>query len=336
MRDEITTNAMLIDAVAPMPISLHFESAPSSNGGNRVHSLAQNGNSKQAFFCGSSWARVSWLPFLCLLVMAAPASAQNESAVPTVETILARMAQARAENRARFRPYVVTRSYKLFGKEENKIKSQVIADITFVPPNLKKYAIGESSGAGLGEKAVRRILESEAESAMDYAATDYSPANYDFRYVREEQDISGQRSYVLEMLPKREEKNLLRGLIWVDSSTYRIHRFEGEPAKPSSWWVRDVQIVLLYSDVDGMWLQTGTEASARVRILGPHRMVSNDVKYDISPLVAAVSSTPIRGSHLAGELLEDRELRVHRDDQPLRKVSFNMEHDPALRLAVIP
>ena len=51
---------------------------------------------------------------------------------------MARMAQARAENRARLHPYVVTRNYKLFGKEESKAKSEVIADVAFVPPDSKE------------------------------------------------------------------------------------------------------------------------------------------------------------------------------------------------------
>ena len=49
-----------------------------------------------------------------LVALVACASAQTESSAPTVETITARMAQARAENQVRFRPYIVTRDYKLF------------------------------------------------------------------------------------------------------------------------------------------------------------------------------------------------------------------------------
>ncbi|MBI3933501.1 MAG: hypothetical protein HY316_02335 [Acidobacteria bacterium] len=290
MVEQIQAETIPIDKRALVPLSLRFESEPGSNGRKLVYKPVRNGDSRRSYFRLASWQRTIWVLFLYLVMAAAPASAQYESAVPTVETILARMAQARAENRARFRPYVVTRNYKVFGKEQSKIKSQVIAEVTFVPPNLKNYVIEKSSGAGLGERAVRRILQSEAEAAKDYGATDYSPANYDFRYIRDEQDVSGQQSYVLELLPKRQEQNLIRGKIWVDASTYRIHRVEGEPAKPSSWWVRDVEMVLLYSDVDGMWLHTGTEATARVRLLGPHRMISNDVDYAISQLAATASS----------------------------------------------
>jgi hypothetical protein len=230
--------------------------------------------------------RTLWLLFLCLVAVVAGASAQTESTVPAVETIIARMAQARAENRVRFRPYVVTRDYKLFGKERHETKSEVIADITFVPPDSKKYAIQQTSGTGLGPRIVRRMLEREAEITKDYSSTDISPDNYDFRFIRED-EVSGQRCYVLELVPRRKDKNLLRGNIWVDANTSLLHRTEGEPAKKPSWWLRDVRLVFVYGDVDGMWLQTASEATANVRMLGQHTMIAHDVSYKISELVAA-------------------------------------------------
>ena len=93
------------------------------------------------------------------------------------------------------------------------------------------------------------------------------PDNYDFRFIREA-DVSGQRCYVLELLPRRKEKHLLHGDIWVDANTYLLRRFEGELAKTPSWWVRDVSVTFVYGDVGGMWLQTASEAAADVRILG--------------------------------------------------------------------
>ena len=110
-----------------------------------------------------------WLLFLCFVAGMASASAQTRSSVPTVETIVARMAQARTENRAHLRPYIVTRDYKLFGKDESKAKSEVIADVAFVPPDSKKYTIQETTGSGLGQILVRRMLANEAEVTKDYA-----------------------------------------------------------------------------------------------------------------------------------------------------------------------
>jgi hypothetical protein len=68
-----------------------------------------------------------------------------------------------------------------------------------------------------------------------------------------------------------------------------LRRFEGELAKPPSWWVRDVSVTFVYGGVGGMWLQTATEAEADVRILGHTTMVSRDVKYKITKLVATAS-----------------------------------------------
>lgn len=144
------------------------------------------------------------------------------------------MAQARAENRARFRPYIVTRDYKLFGKERDKTKSRVIADVAFVPPDSKKYAIQQTNGSGLGGIIVRRMLASEAEVTKDYALTDFSPDNYGFRFIREE-EVSGRRWYVLELLPRRKDTHLLRGDVWVDANTYLLRRIEGQPAKTPSF-----------------------------------------------------------------------------------------------------
>jgi len=117
--------------------------------------------------------QTSWSLFLYLSASVGYASAQTESAVPTTDTIVSHMARARAQNRARFRPYIVTRDYKLFGKDTDKTKSQVIADVAFVPPDSKQYTIDQSNGSGLGGMIVRRMLTSEAEVTRNYAATDF-------------------------------------------------------------------------------------------------------------------------------------------------------------------
>jgi len=203
-----------------------------------------------------------------------------------VETIIARMAQARIENQSRFRPYVVTRGYTLFGQERQKSKSEVMADVTFVPPDRKQYAIQQSSGSGLGEILVRRMLAGEADITKNSTSNDFSPQNYDFRLVRQE-NVEGQPCYLLELLPKRKDRNLVRGKIWVDVKTYLLRRTEGEPAKSPSWWLRDVHMTFLYGEINGMWLQTSSEATATVRILGQHTMVARDMKYRMGELVAA-------------------------------------------------
>ena len=207
-----------------------------------------------------------------------PPKADAGLVVPSLETILARMSRAEIQNRTHRRPYSVTREYELFGQDRNNARSQVIATITFLPPDSRNYSVRRAGGSAIGEMIVRRVLGREASIAKDMGSSDITQDNYNFRFVREE-DASGHCGYVLQMLPRRNDKNLLRGTIWVDATTYLIHRVDGEPVKNPSWWVRDVHIVLIYADVGGMWLPTLSEYTASVRVLGPSMMVAHDLGY---------------------------------------------------------
>lgn len=218
---------------------------------------------------------------LAYFIAAACVSAQTQSRVPTNEEIIAQMAQAQAENRTHFRPYKLTRDYKMFeGADHNQARSRLIAEISVVPPDSKKYTIDNSNGSLLEEKILRKMLDGEVAFAKDSGSSDLTRENYDFRLVRED-ELSGQHCFVLDLLPRRKSKNLLRGSIWVDAHTYLPLRVEGEPAKNPSWWVTDARIVLLYGYVGPMWLQTSSEATANVRIIGRSTMIWQDVRYQM-------------------------------------------------------
>jgi hypothetical protein len=235
----------------------------------------------------TSFRRLIFLHVASVLVMPGMMSAaQGESPVPSADSIIAHMMQARSENRARLRPYSVTRDYRLFGKEKQTARSEVIARVMFDPPGIKQFVIQQASGMGLGERIVRQMLEHETEIGRNYTSTDLAPTNYDFRYLREE-ELGGRRCYVLEIIPRRKDKNLLRGQIWVDAITYLLQRTEGEPARSPSWWLKDAHVMLVYGDVGGMWLQTSSESSAEVRFLGRHTMLSRDVDYTMTILAAS-------------------------------------------------
>lgn len=212
--------------------------------------------------------------------------------VPSLETILARMSQAAIRNETHLSPYTVTREYELFEHKRDKIRSLVIANITVLSADSKSYRIQRTEGSIIGEGIVRRVLEGEANLAKESSKSDITQNNYHFQFVRKEA-TSGYPCYVLQILPRRKDKSLLFGTIWVDATTYLIHRLEGEPEKNPSWWVRDVHVVLIYADVGGMWLPTSSEYTARVRLLGPSMMVAHDLKYS-HPQVAGSGNDLIK------------------------------------------
>jgi hypothetical protein len=124
----------------------------------------------------------------------------------------------------------VTREYKVFRGYDKQPTSEVMAQIDFVPPDTKTYKIIQARGNSLGEKMVRELLDRETESSKKEHSSEISRANYDFVFLRR-QNFGVVPEYVLGIFPKRKDKYLLRGQIWADASTFRIHRIEGVPAK---------------------------------------------------------------------------------------------------------
>jgi len=196
---------------------------------------------------------------------------------PDLNTIVQRMTTAQRENKARLRPFTVKRGYVLLDKKDQP-KSEVVANITVLPPDNKQYWIESSSGGGMGEKVLRDILTKETEPPKDEQKKELSAENYDFQLLGED-TVDGRRCYLLALNPRREEKDLIRGKIWVDAENYNIHRIEGSPVKSPSWWIHDLQILINFAEVDGMWLRTFTHAVATVRFKGKYVMESRDLEY---------------------------------------------------------
>ena len=220
-----------------------------------------------------------------MLAAGISAAAQAGGAAPDVATVIARARQALVNNRAGHRPYRVFRDYKFYGEDRDKVSAQVLAEVDFQPPTTKNFVIREASGSDRGEKVVRKMLEQERAASRQQNATELSDENYKFALLREEQR-NGAHCYVVELTPKRKDKSLLNGAMWIDANTYLIHHIEGELAKSPSFWLKDVFLSMDFNSVEGMWLRTATEAKASVRFFGEHSMLERDLSYETAPMVA--------------------------------------------------
>jgi hypothetical protein len=83
---------------------------------------------------------------------------------------------------------------------------------------------------------------------------------------------------VLGIFPKRKEKHLLRGQIWVDASTFRIRRIEGVPARSPSFWLKDIRISLQFAELGGMWVPVTFDSIATVRFLGQYTLAGLTIR----------------------------------------------------------
>ena len=197
----------------------------------------------------------------------------------------------RAQDGVRPVSYQVIREYRLFGTKDSDANSEVIAEVNFRPPARGDYRIQQSSGSGRGLQVVQRVLDQEAERAsQNYKArTALNRDNYDFNYIGEEV-LDGQSCYVLELKPKRKEKELIAGPVWIDQHSFLVRHIEGELAKSPSWWLKKVRVKLTFDDRGGTWMQTGMEAVADVRIVGPHTLTSRVLDYRTAEQVASIQT----------------------------------------------
>jgi hypothetical protein len=194
-----------------------------------------------------------------------------------LDLILDNLERTEQQNAALSRPYEVARKYILFRRDDRKPSSEVTAQISFTPPNIKTFNITEERGNPRGRKIVRDVLEQEIASTKAGHKSDVCRSNYDFVFLREE-NFGAVPEYVLHIIPKRQEKGLLLGDIWVDAKTYHIRQIVGIPLKSPSFWIKDLHITLRFADENGMWMSVAMDAIATVRLLGVYTLSGRDLE----------------------------------------------------------
>lgn len=219
------------------------------------------------------------------VILCVAAFAQDSSQGAALNSILDRMENA--ETQTPPTPYQVVREYRLFNGVNSTAASEVLARLNFKLPGSMNYGIEKSSGSSRGQQVVERILDHEAEQTSQHSqAVALSRENYDFSYIGEAA-FDGRSCYLLELKPKRKEKNLITGRAWVDRQSFRVRHVEGQMVKSPSWWLKKVDVKITFGEMDGAWLQTGMEASADVRVVGTQVLRSQTLGLEVSDLVAS-------------------------------------------------
>jgi hypothetical protein len=201
---------------------------------------------------------------------------EAEGNPPSLDLILDSLERTADQNPALSQPYEVTREYKVFREDDPMPVSVVTAQINFTPPDTKTFQITKAEGSPRGKKIVNNILEQEIVSAKQGHRSDISRYNYDFVFLRE-QDFGVVPEYVLHIIPKRKERGLLLGDIWVDANTFHIRQVVGVPLKNPSIWIEDLHITVQFAAVNAMWIPVSVDAIATIRFLGTYTLSGLDL-----------------------------------------------------------
>ena len=240
------------------------------------------------------WAgsAVIWLAIVLFLILTPVAVSQASSAgpgtqgsIPDLNSIVQSVEETQLRNLAATRAYTVVRQYKLYHGDDKEPMSEVTAEISLIPPCSKTYEIKQVSGNARGEQIVRQILTLEATPASGDASSEINRRNYDFALLQQE-NLGTDPAYVVRIIPKRKQRSLLNGQMWVETKTFRILRIEGIPSKKVSWWIKTLHITMQYGELKEMWMATAMQATAVVRLAGSYVLLGKDLTVQPTVVVA--------------------------------------------------
>jgi len=203
------------------------------------------------------------------LLPASVAAADESPSLPTATEIVTRMGSRDLQRQVSIEGYAGMRRYVLDNQKLHK-RAEMLVQVQGDPDGTKHFEVVSEEGWKAAHKHVlRKMLESESETSRPEmrASTKLNLENYDFEVIGAEM-VADRPAFVLETQPKRKEKYLFRGRIWVDAEDYALVRAEGSPAKNPSFWTKSTHFVQMYQKNGPLWFPRSTQSVTEAHIFG--------------------------------------------------------------------
>jgi len=187
----------------------------------------------------------------------------------TGDELFAKLLECNRARDTQLRQYSVVRTYRV-SNDKGKLYAQEVVRVDYQAPDHKGFRTISEEGSGLvRDMVLKRLIESESETSSGRAHHDSAikPANYEFSLVGE-QDVGLYHCLVAEAVPKRKDKYLFEGRVWVDAEDYAIVRIAGQPAKSLSFWINRADFVRQYQRIGEFWLPAEDNTEVHVRLYG--------------------------------------------------------------------
>jgi Fe-S cluster biosynthesis and repair protein YggX len=254
----------------------------------------------------------SVLPFLLLQTVVFAASGQTLQT--DANLIVARMTLRNSQRETLLGTYSGMRRY-IFQNDGMQKHAEILVHMTGGSDGSKHFEVIKEEGWKAANKHVLRkmlLSEEETSESAQRARIRLTQDNYSFR-LEGTDEINGRSAFVLDVLPKRQDKYLVSGRVWVDADDYAVVKVEGEPAKTPSFWTRSVHFVQTYRKDGVFWFPVRTESVTQALIFGKTE-VSIDY-FDYEPVTQTALGAPTLQRHLASDEIEDTENRTSRTDR---------------------
>jgi len=172
--------------------------------------------------------------------------------------------------------YTEQRTYQVTDTS-GRVRAEEIGQMEYRAPDKKTFLTTSESGSGLVRRlALNPLIASEVDAASGKQHHDsaITPANYTLELLGEQQ-VGPYRCILARATPKRIDKYLFEGKVWIDSEDFAVVQITGHPAKKLSFWIERVDFVRKYQKIDGFWLPQKDETHVQVRMYG-HKVLTID------------------------------------------------------------
>jgi hypothetical protein len=179
--------------------------------------------------------------------------------------------------------YTVLRTYRVVDLK-GKVHAEEVGQMEFRAPDQKSFVVRSEEGSGvIRQMALKPLISSEIETAAGKQHHDsaISPANYSLDLLGEQQ-VGPYHCFVAQAVPKRKDKYLFEGKLWIDVDDYAVVRIEGHPAKKLSFWIERADFVRQYQKIDGFWLPEKDQTLVQVRLYGKKLLTIDHQDYVVN------------------------------------------------------
>jgi outer membrane lipoprotein-sorting protein len=227
---------------------------------------------------------------------AQPAQNQNAPAPAGGEQIFANLVKHNELRNTALQQYSATRTYSV-SDVHGKVHAKETVRMEYTAPDKKTFiTLDEEGSVVVRHLVLNRLMESEALTAagQDHRDSAITPANYTFQLLGEE-DLGSHHCFIVEAVPKRKDKYLFEGKVWIDSREFAIVKIAGHPAKNLSFWITKADFVRRYEKVNNFWLPQKDETTVDVRLYG-RKILS--IEHHIDTVNRVLSSSDTVGSSM--------------------------------------
>jgi hypothetical protein len=201
----------------------------------------------------------------------------------TGDIVFAKLVEFNRIRESRLQQYSVHTVYRVQNdKGETSAETRVV--LSYRAPGTKEFKIVSEKGSRIVRSRVfKPLMDMEIETASVRYRPDSSitPNNYTFTLLGEE-DVDGSHCFVVQATPKRLNKYLFKGKVWIHAEEFAVVKIAGQPAASPSVWVKRVDFVRRYQKIGEFWLPLKNESTTRVRLFGKNTLTTDYERYDIT------------------------------------------------------